>query len=92
MRTKRRFTFYLSRRLVKVLEDIEPLFRDVGLNDPKRGALTRALEHIIQQYMESEDYLKKVRIIKDQKWEIFLYLTKKEHEYLEKLKEKENPE
>ena len=88
MRTKVRLTIYLPRRLVKVLEDIEPLFQDVGLNDPKRGALTRALEHVIQQYMESEDYIKKVRIIKDQKWEIFLYLTKKEHEYLEKMRGK----
>lgn len=90
MKTKVRLTIYLSRRLVRVLEDIEPLFRDVGLNDPKRGALTRALEHVLQQYMESEDYLKKVKIIKDQKWETFLYLTKKEHEYLQKMKE--NPE
>lgn len=80
----------MPRRLVKVLEDIEPLFRDIGLNDPKRGALTRALEHTLQQYMESEDYIRKVKLVKEQKWETFLYLTKKEYEYLQKLRE--NPE
>jgi hypothetical protein len=92
LKTKVRLTIYLPRRLVKVLEDIEPLFRDTGLNDPKRGALTRALEHVVQQYMESEDYFKKVKLIKEEQWEIFLHLTKREHEYREFLKEKEKSE
>ena len=75
--------FRLPKRLVKVIEDIAPLFKDSGLNDPNYGAMTRALEHIIQYYMESEDYLKKVKFIKQQQWEIFLHLAQKEKEWRE---------
>jgi len=84
MKKKTRCVFYLPRRLVRVVEDIMPLFLDLEANDPERGAMTKALEHIIQEYMESEDYYKKLATIKKLRWKIFLYVSDKRH----KLKEK----
>ena len=86
MKKKIRCVYYLPRRLYRVIDDISPLFLDMEIDEPKRGAQTRALEHIIQQYMESEDFRKKLDIIKVFRWKIFLYMSDKRH----KLKAKKN--
>lgn len=79
MKKSVRCTYYLPRRLVRIIEDISPLFMDFDANDPERGAMTKALEHIIQQYMESEDYQNKLAVIKKIRWKVFLYTTDKRH-------------
>jgi len=56
--------------------------------NPARGVLTKALEHILQYYMESPDYLRKMTFIRDMRWKTFIYLSEKEHEFMEKTKEK----
>jgi len=84
MKKNVRCTFYLPRRLVRIIEDISPLFLDLEANDPERGAMTKALEYIIQEYMESENYQKKLAVIKKLRWKVFLFVSDKRH----KLKEK----
>lgn len=79
MKKKARVTFYLPRRLFRILEDITPLFLDLEAEDPKRGAMTKALEYVIQQYMESDDYRKKLVTIRKLRWKLFVYLSDKEH-------------
>lgn len=86
MKKKIRCVFYLPRRLYRIIDDISPLFLDMETNDPERGAQTKALEHIIQQYMESEDFQKKLSTIKLFRWKTFLYISDKRH----KLKSKED--
>lgn len=80
MKKKVRCTYFLPRRLVRVVEDIMPLFLDLEADDPRRGAMTKAMEHIIQYYMESEEYRKKIATIKRFRWKIFLYMSEKEAE------------
>jgi len=81
MKKKVRCTYFLSRRLVRVVEDIMPLFLDLEADDPRRGAMTKAIEYIIQNYMESEDYRKKLATIKLLRWKLFLYMSDKESKY-----------
>lgn len=77
MKSKTRCVVYLPRRLYRVVEDIMPLFLDMEATDPERGAFTKALEHVIQQYMESEDYRNKLILTKKFRWKLFLYLSDK---------------
>jgi len=79
MKKSVRCTYYLPRRLVRIIEDISPLFLDLEANDPERGAMTKALEYIIQKYMESEDYQDKLAVIKKIRWRVFLFVSDKEH-------------
>lgn len=65
-----------------------PLFLDVEASDPKRGAMTKALEYVLQQYMESEDYSKKVDFVNNMRWRLFDFFAKKEHELSKASKEK----
>jgi len=67
--------------------DIRPLFADWESDDPMRGATTRALEHILQHYMESEDYQKKIKTSKDFAKRFFNYLCVKDKERLKKMLE-----
>lgn len=62
--------------------DIRPLFLDFDEKDPTRGATTRAVEHILQHYLESEDYAKKVqsKSALAKKW--FEYLSEKDKEMI----------
>lgn len=90
MKSKIRVVAYLPRRLYRVLEDIAPLFEDAEANDPQRGAITRALEYILQLYMESEAYLNKKDIalkMKEERWHLFQYFSKKERELQKILRE-----
>lgn len=78
---------YLPRRLYKVLSDITPLFLDFEEKDPKRGAITRALEYILQFYMESGDYEQKIKNVERKALEFWDYLSEKDKELiLEKIK------
>lgn len=70
--------FRLPRRLYKVIMDIRPLFFDWNEKNPVRGAKTRALEYIIQYYMESEDYQRKVKRSTAQLMAILEELSKRE--------------
>lgn len=70
----------LPRRLYKVIMDIRPLFIDSDEKDPIRGATTKALEHILQFYMESEDYLKKLKVRKEVARTLFYYMVEKDKE------------
>lgn len=81
MKKKVRCTYFLPRRLVRVVEDIMPLFLDLEADDPRRGAMTKAMEHIIQYYMESEEYRKKLATTKLLRWKLFLYMSDKETKY-----------
>jgi hypothetical protein len=72
------------------LEDISPAFLDLEADDPKRGAIGKALEHVLQQYMESEDYLSKLDFVKNMRWKLFVFMSEKENELMEKEK-KANP-
>lgn len=78
MKAKTRCVVYLPRRLYRVVEDIMPLFLDMEATDPERGAFAKALEHIIQQYMESEDYQNKLILTKKFRWKLFVYMSDKE--------------
>jgi len=87
LKSKTRLVAYLPRRLYKVLFDISPLFLDYEMEDPRRGALTRALEHILQCYMESEDYEKKSKATERFAKRFWNYLTEKDKELIiEKIK------
>lgn len=88
-KNRKRLVVYLPRRLYRILEDISPAFLDLEANDPSRGVLGKALEHVLQQYMESPDYLKKMSFIKEMRWKTFIYLSEKENE-LRKSKEETN--
>lgn len=81
---------YIPRRLYRVLEDIAPTFFDMESDNPIRGTIGKAVEHIIQQYMESKDYMNKVNFVKNMRWKLFVYLSEKEQE-LRESKEKSNP-
>lgn len=59
------------------------MFIDAELDDPKRGAMTRALEYIIQRFMDSEDYTKLMFEQKKRFQLLKKYMTKKERELLE---------
>jgi len=72
----------LPRRLYKVITDIRPLFVDWEEIDPMRGALTRALEYIIQYYMQSEDYDEKVKHSRESIKRLFDYLKDKDKELI----------
>lgn len=78
MKKKIRLVAYLPRRLYKILEDIAPLFKDYELNEPRKGAVTRALEHILQYYMESEDYQNKLKVRENLARKILEYMSKKD--------------
>lgn len=65
--------------------DIRPLFVDWDANDPLRGATTRALEHILQYYMESEDYQKKLKTSEEFAKKFFNYLCIKDKEQIRRL-------
>lgn len=56
---------------------------DLEADNPKRGAMRDALEFVLQSYMESEDYQKKVDVIKNIRWKLFLHLTKRQEELKE---------
>jgi len=87
MKRKIRCTFWISRRLYKVLKDITPLFLDFELDDPSRGAMTRALEHVIQYYLESEEYQKQM-VVRGEFAKRFLdYLCEKDKSMIEKIVE-----
>ncbi len=58
MKTTERFTFRLKKRYAKIIHDIAKAFYDPDLDDPYRGAKTRALEHILQYYSTTEDCLR----------------------------------
>jgi len=61
---------------------------DYETDNPKRGAMTRALEYIIQNYMETEDYRNKVRARKELAKRFYDLLVEKDKEFLsEKIKE-----
>lgn len=83
MKKKIRCTFWIPRRLYKILKDISPLFLDFELNDPSRGAMTRALEHILQYYLESEEYQKQMRVRKEFAKRFFEYLCDKDKAAIE---------
>lgn len=78
MKKKIRLVAYLPRRLYRILEDIAPLFKDYDLSEPKKGAITRALEHILQYYMESEDYRNKLEARGNLARKLFEYMTKED--------------
>jgi len=88
-KNKKRLVVYLPRRLYRILEEISPTFLDLEAENPSRGVIGKALEHILQQYMESPDYLNKMTFIKNMRWKTFIYLSEKEHELMEKSKEKQ---
>lgn len=77
---RRNVCFRLPMRLFKVIEDIKPLFFDWNESNPVRGARTRALEYIIQYYMESEDYRERNKRSKAQLMSILEELAKREKE------------
>jgi len=81
---KIRHTFYLSKRLYKVLCNIAPLYRDFDLPDPSRGSMTKALEDMIQFYSESKEYQNKIKKREDNVKMMFDYLCKKDREYINK--------
>lgn len=60
-----------------------PMFIDAELDDPKRGAMTRALEYILQKFLESDDYTKLMFEQKKRFQLLEKYLTKKERELLQ---------
>jgi len=87
LKPKVRYVFYLPRRLAEIIETLSILFQDTQSDDPKRGAATRTLEAILQYYMESEDYQRKLVAVKnllsqqkELKMPLFIYLTEKEQE------------
>lgn len=82
---KVRYTFYISKRLFNVINSIAPLFRDFDLREPSRGAMTRALESILQFYSETEEYQRKLKRRKDKVKFLFDYLCKKDKEYVEEI-------
>ena len=82
---KIRHTFYISKRLFKVLCNLSRLYRDYDLEDPSRGSLTKALEDVIQYYSESKDYREKMNKIEENIKFIFDYMCKKDREVVEKL-------
>ena len=84
MKRKIRLTVHLSRRLYKVLLDITPLFLDFDSEDPSRGAMTRALEDILQSFSESEEYTKKMRARKNLAMKFFSYLCEQDRLLTEK--------
>jgi len=59
------------------------MFIDAELDDPKRGAMTRALEYILQKFLESDDYTKLMFEQKKRFQLLEKYLTKKERELLQ---------
>lgn len=79
MKTSERFTFRVPRRLAKILHNTAKAFRDYDVDDPYRGSLTRAFEHILQYYSESEDYRRKAGIDK----KTAKYILEKERELIE---------
>ena len=82
---KVRHTFYISKRLYKVLCNLSRLYRDYDLEDPSRGSLTKALEDIIQHYSESKDYREKMNNIEANIKSIFEYMCEKDREVVEKV-------
>lgn len=82
---KVRCTFWIPRRLYKVISDITPLFLDFELDDPSRGASTRALERILQFYLESEEYQKQMKVRKEFAKRFFDYLCEKDKSMIEKI-------
>ena len=81
---KIRHTFYISKRLFKVLCNLSRLYRDYDLEDPSRGSLTKALEDIIQYYSESKDYREKMNKLDVNVKSIFNYMCKNDKEVVEK--------
>lgn len=60
--------------------DIRPLFMNFDERDANRGSITRAVEHIIQYYMESEDYIEKTKRKENLAKKLFEYMSDKEKE------------
>ena len=84
-KAKIRVVVYLPRRLHRVITDIMPLFMDFDIKDPRRGAETRVLEHILQQYMDSEDYRNKLKARKELALKLFNYMKEKDREEVKRL-------
>lgn len=60
MKTRERFSFYLKKRHAQILHDIEESFREPDMGDKQRGPLTWGLEHILDYYATTEDYMRRV--------------------------------
>ena len=88
MKNKISYHVRLPRRLYQVILDIRHKFVDYSADDPYRGATTRALEYIIQYYLNSEDYEKLKELSEESARRALEYLHQKEAEIiLKKMKD-----
>lgn len=85
MRRKVRHTFHISRRLYRILLDVERAFYDHDLELPQWGAANRAIEHILQYYAESEDYQRKLRMHEDRAKKVLKYLIQHDKDLIQKM-------
>ena len=77
-------------RLYKVIMSIRPLFINYDEKDPMRGATTRALEYILQYYMESEDYIDKICKQELKAKKMLEYMSDKEKEEILRILQNES--
>lgn len=56
-RARTRYVLYLSAKVIRVIEDIVPLFIDKNADKPMEGVFRRTLEFMIMQCSTSQWYL-----------------------------------